>query len=67
MQSSSKCDKLKSLIAPKMTYLVTFFGDNVKLAIYTGENIRGIDSYLVMIGFPTNLTYLGQISHNFGT
>ena len=36
MKALSKSLKLKSLIAPKMTDIITFLYNNVKLAVYTG-------------------------------
>ena len=46
----SKSDKLKALIAPNMTDLITFLDNNGKSTVYTGGDIHGIYSYLDMIG-----------------
>ena len=43
-----------------MIYLMTFLDNNVKLAVYTGETIHGIYTYLEVIGYTTNLTSLFQ-------
>ena len=61
-----KSDKLKAFIAPKMTDLIKFLDNNVKLAVYIGGNIHGLYRYLEMIGSPTTLTTSGNISHCFG-
>ena len=65
MKEFSKRDKLKALIVPKMTYLITLLENNGKSAVYTGLNIHGLYSYLDMIGDPTKLTTSGQRYHNF--
>ena len=39
MKELPKRNKIKSLIAPKMTDLITFLGNNVKLVIYTGGTL----------------------------
>ena len=36
MKALSKSDKLKAFIEPKMTFIITFLDNNVKLAIYIG-------------------------------
>ena len=55
----SKSDKIRALIAPKMTDLITFIDNNRKSDIYTGGDIHGIYRYLEMIGPPTTLTNSG--------
>ena len=62
----SNSKKLKSFIAPKMTYIITFLDKNRKSAVYTGVNIHGIYNYLEIIGATTTLTTSGQRSHHFG-
>ena len=42
----SNTDKLKKIIAPKMTYIIKFLDNNEKSAVYTGGNIRGLYCYL---------------------
>ena len=64
-KSLSNIDKLKTLVAPKMTDLITFLENNEKSAIYIGGDINEIYRYLEMIGAPTTLTNLGQRSHHF--
>ena len=59
-KSLSNIDKLKTLVAPKMTDLITFLENNGKYAVYTGGNINGIYHYLDMIGSPTTLTTSDQ-------
>ena len=63
----SKSNKIKDFIFPKMTDLITFLDNNKKLDIYTGYNINELYYYTEMMGYPTNLTFSGQQSHNFGT
>ena len=46
MKVFSNSDKIKSLIAPKMTYLITFFDKNVKSAVYSGGGIYVLYRYL---------------------
>ena len=65
MKALSKSDKLRSFVAPKMTYLITFLDNNKKLAVYTGGNIHGIYRYLEMIGYPTTLTTSCHHSRHF--
>ena len=65
MKELSKIYKLKSIIAPKMTYIITFPDNNGKYVLYTGGNIRRIYYYLVVIGAPTILNTSFQCSHNF--
>ena len=65
MKELSKRDKLKSFIAPKMIYLITFLDNNGKSTVYTGGNIHGIYRYLKNIRAPTTLTTSGQSSHHF--
>ena len=60
----SKSDKIRSFIAPSMTYLITFLDNNEKYAVYTGGYINGIYRYLAMIGDPTALTTSGQRYHH---
>ena len=63
MKSLTKINKLKSLILPKMTYLITFL-DNT---ICAGGNIHRLYPYLEIIISPTNLTSSGQLYYHFGT
>ena len=42
MKEFSKSDKLRSFIAPKMTYLITFIDNNRKYTLYTGGYIHVI-------------------------
>ena len=42
MKAFSKSDKLRFLIAPKMTDLITFLYNNGKSSVYTVEDIHGI-------------------------
>ena len=65
MKELSKSDKLRYLIAPKMTDLTASLDNNEKSAVYTGGDIHGIYSYLEIIGAPTTLTNSVQRSHNF--
>ena len=62
----SNSDKLRSFIAPKMTYLTTFLDNNGKYSVYTEGDIHGIYCYLEIIGSPTPLTTSGQRFHHFG-
>ena len=64
MKTLSKSDKLRALIATKMTDLITFLDNNVKSAVYIGGYIHGICRYLDIIGSPTTLTTSGQRSHH---
>ena len=66
MKEFSNINKLKSFIAPKMTYLIAFIENNEKLAVYTGGNICGLYHYLEMIGASTTLTTSVWLSHHFG-
>ena len=50
MKELEKIDELKSCIAPKMTYLITFLDNNRKYAVYTGVNIHELYRYLEIIG-----------------
>ena len=61
----SKSDKLRALIAPKMTDIITLIENNGKSAVYAGGDINGIYRYLEIIGAPTPLTTSGQLSNNF--
>ena len=65
MKALSKSEKLRTFIAPKMTYLITFLENNRKSDFHTGGYIHGIYRYLVIIGSPTTLTTSGQSSHHF--
>ena len=65
IKALSKSDKLKSFIAPNMTYLIIFLDNNGKSDVYTGVNINIIYHYLEIIGSPTTLTTSGQRSNNF--
>ena len=40
MKSFTNSEKLRSFIAPKMTYLITFLDKNGKYAVYTGGDRR---------------------------
>ena len=62
----SNSEKLKALITPKMTDLITFLENNIKYSVYTGGNIHGLYRYLNMIVATTILTNLGQRYHHFG-
>ena len=42
IKSFSNFDQLKSFIAPNMTDIIKFLGNNVKLAIYVDVNIHAI-------------------------
>ena len=66
MKAWSKRDKLKSCIAPKMTYLITFLDNNRKYAVYTGVNIHELYRYLEIIGSPTIFSTSGQQYRHFG-
>ena len=66
MKEFSKSYELKSSIAPKITYLITFLDNNRKSDFYTGGNIHGIYRYLDIIVAPTTLTTSCQLSHHFG-
>ena len=59
MKAFSKNNKLKSFIATKMTDIIKFFENNIKSAVYTGDNSKGVYHYLEMIGAPTTLTTSG--------
>ena len=59
MKALSNSDKIKVLIAAKMTDIITFLDKNGKSSVYTGGNIRGIYHYLEMIGAPTTFTTSG--------
>ena len=67
MKLFSNSNKIKALVAPKMTYLITFLKNSGKLATYTGVNIHGLYICLETIGSPTTLTTSGQRSHHFGS
>ena len=56
MKAFSKSDKLRGLIAPNITDLITFLENNGRSDVYTGGDIHGIYRYLEMIGDPTTLT-----------
>ena len=49
MKALSKSYKLKALIAPNMTDLITLLDNSVKYAVYTGVNINGLYLYLEKI------------------
>ena len=66
MKALPKSDKIKALIAPKMTDIITFLKKKGKSAIYTGGNIHGLYRYLDIIWDPTTLTTSGCCSHHFG-
>ena len=66
MKAFLKIDKLKSSVAPKITYLITFLDNNRKLVVYTGVNINELYRYLEMVVAPTTLTTSGLRSHHFG-
>ena len=63
MKVLQNSDKLKEIIAPNMTDLITFLDKNVKLDIYTGGDIFELYCYLEIIGSPTNLTASVRLSH----
>ena len=46
MKELSNINLFKTLIAHNITDLITLFDNNGKLAVYTGENINGLYSYL---------------------
>ena len=60
----SKRDKLKALIAPNMTDLITFLNNNRNSDIYKGGKIHTLYRYLEMIGSQEKLTTSGQRSHH---
>ena len=66
MKELSKSNKLKALIATKMTDLIKFLDYNGKYAVYTGWNIRGLYRYLEMLGAPTTLTTSVHLSRRYG-
>ena len=66
MKELSKSNKIKVLIAPKMTDIIKFLDSNRKYAIYTGEIINGIYRYLEMIESPTTFSTSCQNFHSFG-
>ena len=63
MKTLSNIDKLRAFIVLKMIDLITFFDNNVKSAVYTGGNIRGIYIYIEIIEAPTTFATSGQQSH----
>ena len=67
MNSLSKSNKLKAFFSPKMTYIITFLDNRVKLAIYTGVNIHVVYPYIEIILAPNKLTSPVHSSHHFGT
>ena len=67
MKALTKSEKLKEIIAPKMTDLITFIEKNGISADYDGGDIHGIYRYLEIIGAPTTLTTSGHRSHHFGS
>ena len=67
MKALKESEKLRSFIAPKMTYRINSLDKNGKSTVYTGGDINGIYHYLDMIGAPTTLTTSGQRYHHFGT
>ena len=60
-----KRNKIKVFVAPKMTYIITFLDNNVKLAVHTAENIHGIYPYIKMIGTTIKFTTSGHLYHHF--
>ena len=50
-----------------MIDIITFLDNDVNSAVYTGEYIHGIYSYLEIIGAPTTFATSGRISHHFST
>ena len=52
MKASSKSEKIKAFIAPKMTDLITLLENNRKYAVYTGGNIHRLHRYVDIIGAP---------------
>ena len=66
MKEFSTSDKIKAFIATKITDLFTLLDNNIKLAVYTGGNLRGLYHYLEIIGALTTLTTSVQSYHNFG-
>ena len=66
MKSLSNSDKLKALIAPNMTDLITFIENNGRFSVYTRVNTHGLYHYREIIGSPTTLTTSVQISRHFG-
>ena len=66
MKALTKIEKIRTIIAPKMTDLINFLDKNNKSAAYTGGDIHVIYRYLDMIGAPTTLTTSGHRSHHFG-
>ena len=65
MKALLNSDKLKALIATKMTYLIIFLDNNGEYAVYTGVNITGIYRYINIIGAPKIFTTLGWLPHHF--
>ena len=59
--------ELKALISTKTAYLITLLDNNIKTAVYIGQNIHELYCYLEMIISQTKLTTSGQRSHHFGT
>ena len=65
MEALSKSDKIKALIVPNMTDLITSLDNNGKSAIYKGVNIHVRYHYLKMIGSSNTLTTSVQHYYNF--
>ena len=65
-KSLKNSEKLRAIIASKMTDLITFLDNNRKYAVYTGGDIHDIYRYIEIIGAPTTLTTSVQRSHHFG-
>ena len=65
MKAFSKSDKLKKIIASKITDLITFLDNNVKLAVFAGGNIYLLYCYLEIIGSPATLNTSRQHSRHF--
>ena len=65
MKALSKSDKIRAIIAPKMTDLIILLDKNVKYDVYTGGDIHGIYSYLEIIGAPVTLTTSVQHTNLF--
>ena len=65
MKALTKSEKLRTIIAPKMTDLINFLDKNNKSAAYTGGDIHVIYRYLDMIGAPTTLNTSGHCPHHF--
>ena len=64
MKALSNIYKLKALIVPNMTYIITLPNNNGKYAVYIGVNINGIYLYLEIIQVPKKITTSVQRSHH---